>query len=201
MQISSGWAKGLRLVTPAGAQTRPTAAKVRAALLNSLQPDLEQALVLDVFAGSGALGIEAVSRGARSATFIEAAPAAIKALNTNLAELSRRATMQGLTPPSIQVLQKDAKKALPGLMMATTHPDAGFDIIFMDPPYNNVKEALQSLVQSLASCCRSAALLALESHIDAQTLVQEMLNNQTLSPWQILKQKQYGDTMITIFQK
>ncbi|MFV7904247.1 RsmD family RNA methyltransferase, partial [Enterococcus faecium] len=103
MQISSGWAKGMRLMTPRGDGTRPTAAKVRAAALNMLMPVLPGSRFLDLFAGSGGMGLEAVSRGASAAFFVDKAPPALAALRQNVAELTRRAQAQGLTVPHLSV--------------------------------------------------------------------------------------------------
>ena len=87
MRIVAGRWGGRRLTTPKGLATRPTADRVREALFSILGDRVQDARVLDLFAGSGALGLEALSRGARSATFVESAPAALAALRANLAAL------------------------------------------------------------------------------------------------------------------
>src|ERR671914_22179 len=88
MRVIAGRYGGRRLQAPPGDATRPTSDRVREALFSVLGPRVDGARVLDLFAGSGALGIEALSRGAAAATFVETAPAALKALRANLAPLA-----------------------------------------------------------------------------------------------------------------
>ncbi len=122
LRIIAGEARGRRLSTPEGMEVRPTTSRVREAVFNSLhsQGCLEGADVLDLFAGSGALGLEAVSRGAASATFVESAPAALAALKANIdaTGFSDRCRM----------VPGDVMKELPQL-------GGGFDVALCDPPY------------------------------------------------------------------
>lgn len=120
MRVVAGIARGRKLVAPKGDATRPTSDFVREAVFNSLQAlvDLDGATVLDLFAGTGALGIEALSRGAAHATFVEDGRHALAAIRTNL-----EAT--GFTAHAT-VLPLDATRAeLP----------SGVDLAFADPPY------------------------------------------------------------------
>lgn len=121
MRVVAGELGGRRLVAPAGTSTRPTTDRVREAIFNSLGSAglIEGALVVDLFAGSGAIGIEALSRGAARCTFVERDRAALAALDDNLETL-------GLHDRS-RVLSSDA------LSVASTL-DA--DIVFADPPYD-----------------------------------------------------------------
>jgi len=192
MQISSGWGKGLKLRAPGGSETRPTAAKVRAAILNMLAPYLDQALFLDLYAGSGAMGLEALSRGARGAVFVEQARPALQALRQNLAELERRAQVQGLGRVEAQVLPVSVQAALPRLAR-----ERGFDVIFADPPYKDWAEVAQELLEPLATLAAAGAALVIETAAaDAAGLV-------TAVPpaWEVVKQRSYGDTMITVLEK
>ena len=121
MRVVAGSARGRRLAVPAGTATRPTADRVREATFNALGSlgVVEGAAVLDLFAGSGAMGIEALSRGAASATFVDRDPKALAAVRANLdaTGLSDRAT----------VVRADASRWLDG---------AGrFDLAVLDPPY------------------------------------------------------------------
>jgi 16S rRNA (guanine966-N2)-methyltransferase len=121
MRVVAGSAKGRPLVAPAGTSTRPTSDRVREALFNALHSlgAVEGATVLDRFAGSGALGIEALSRGASHATFVERDRAALDALRTNLAAM-------GLGPDRATVVIGDA----------LTHADERpYDLALLDPPY------------------------------------------------------------------
>jgi 16S rRNA (guanine966-N2)-methyltransferase len=122
MRVVAGTAGGRRLQVPAGRRLRPTSERVREAVFSSLtsQGVVVGARVLDLFAGTGALGIEALSRGAREATFVEADPTAVAAIKANLAGT-------GLTGGTVVVA--DARRFL-------ADPGAEFDLAFVDPPYS-----------------------------------------------------------------
>lgn len=124
MRIIAGAFKGKRLVTPKGDRTRPTADQVRIALMDTLMPWLPEAHVLDLFAGAGGVGLEALSRGAGSATFVEKDPRAVEALRANVDTLGVR--------EHTRVLRGDVHRELPRL-----HAEgARFRIVFLDPPYD-----------------------------------------------------------------
>ena len=122
LRIIAGEARGRRLTAPEGMEVRPTTSRVREAVFNSLhsQGCLEGADVLDLFAGSGALGLEAVSRGAASATFVESAPSALAALKANIDGTGFN--------DRCRVVPGDVMKELAGL-------GHGFDVALCDPPY------------------------------------------------------------------
>ncbi|MCY3960741.1 MAG: RsmD family RNA methyltransferase [bacterium] len=136
LRIIAGEARGRRLSTPEGIEVRPTTSRVREAVFNSLhsQGCLEGANVLDLFAGSGALGLEAVSRGAASATFVESAPAALAALKANI-------DVTGFND-RCRVVPGDVMRELAGL-------GHGFDVALCDPPYGF--DAWPELVSQLPS--------------------------------------------------
>ena len=90
MKIGAGWSKGQKLQTPKGEETRPTSDKVRAATFDALGRQFSGESVLDLFAGSGALGLEALSRGGVSCDFYEVSKDALQCLNKNVDELKRR---------------------------------------------------------------------------------------------------------------
>ncbi len=122
MRIVAGEFGGRRLVVPRDGRVRPTADRVREAWMSIVAPELPGARVLDLFAGSGALGLEALSRGASHATFVELAPASLEALRGNIDDL-------GVGEPAT-VRRGDALRFVQGL-------DAGaYDVAFADPPYN-----------------------------------------------------------------
>jgi 16S rRNA (guanine966-N2)-methyltransferase len=123
VRIIAGALKGRRLITPRGATTRPTADQVRIALMDALAPRLAGARLLDVFAGAGGVGLEALSRGAAHVTFVERDRRALGALRDNIAALGVRARAR--------VLGEDAVRALDRLARA----GALFDLAFLDPPY------------------------------------------------------------------
>lgn len=138
MRIISGKFRGRRLLSVPGLRTRPTSDRVRENLFNILARHPVEANVLDLFAGTGALGIEALSRGARSAVFVENVPAALKILHANVEALS----LGGQT----KILSWDIGRNLDCLL---AFPRT-FDLVFMDPPYRKewIVPTLQALLQS-----------------------------------------------------
>jgi 16S rRNA (guanine966-N2)-methyltransferase len=135
-RVIAGTARGIRLEAP-GPGTRPLADRVKQTLFAILESDLRDARVLDLFAGSGAAGIEALSRGAASATFVEHDAGAAKVIAANLA----RASLAG---PNAVVVRDDA---LGWLGRANTEP---FDVVIVDPPYDRtdlLAEALDAVSQ------------------------------------------------------
>ncbi len=122
MRVIAGTARSLRLKTPEGMDTRPTTDRIKETLFNMLQPYLSDAVFIDLYSGSGGIGIEALSRGARHAYFVENNKNALVCITENLqfTKLAQRAT----------VLKQDVLSALPGIH------EKEADVIFMDPPYN-----------------------------------------------------------------
>ena len=120
MRVITGIARGKRLVTPDGSDVRPTSDKVKEALFSVIQFDIEGRRVLDLFAGSGQLGIEALSRGAESCTFVDNSRASINLVKKNL-------EITGLSD-NAKVFQGDFSS------FAAMSRDT-FDIVFLDPPY------------------------------------------------------------------
>jgi 16S rRNA (guanine966-N2)-methyltransferase len=123
MRIVGGKFAGRTLTSPNDFRVRPTAELVRVGLINMLAADLEKARVLDLFAGTGALGLEAISRGARYCDFVEFGPASLHALKANIAALRVR--------EKTKVFKKDA------LPFAANLPADRYDIAFVDPPYGS----------------------------------------------------------------
>jgi 16S rRNA (guanine(966)-N(2))-methyltransferase RsmD len=124
MRVVAGAAKGHPLKVPKGNAVRPTTDRVREALFSILGSGVEGARVLDLFAGSGALGIEALSRGATHATFVEMSPPAVAVIHANLAT-TRLA-------PAADVRTQAVDRALAALASAGLR----FDLVFLDPPYD-----------------------------------------------------------------
>ena len=121
-RVIAGSARGVRLRAP-GPGTRPLADRVKQTLFAILEPDLPGARVLDLFAGSGAAGIEALSRGAASAVFVEKDAGAVAVIEANL-----RAT--SLAGPGARVVRADAVT-----LLGRPSPEAPFDLVIVDPPY------------------------------------------------------------------
>jgi 16S rRNA (guanine966-N2)-methyltransferase len=146
LRIIAGRHRGRRLRFPAGIDIRPTPDRVRETLFNWLQPRMEQARVLDLFAGSGALGLEALSRGAARVTFVEKdrrAAAAIEALTREWQEANARVVCES---------------ALTWLAAQPVEPP--FDIVFLDPPYDS--DLLAAAATALAGRLASDARIYLE---------------------------------------
>lgn len=126
MRVIAGTARSLPLKTPEGLDTRPTTDRIKETLFNMLQGDIPGCVFVDLFSGSGGIGIEALSRGARKAFFVENAPKAIACIEQNLSftKMADRAI----------VLKQDACSALNNIY------EKEVDIIFMDPPYDGELE-------------------------------------------------------------
>lgn len=125
-RILAGGHKGRRLAAPAGLATRPTGARVRQTLFDILAPELPGCRFLDAFAGSGAIGLEALSRGAARVVLVDSSAAAIAAIRENQAALKD-------TPGEVRVHRQDARVAL----AAFADQGVRFDIVFVDPPYES----------------------------------------------------------------
>ncbi len=123
MRVITGKARGISLKTPDGMQTRPTADRVKEALFSIIQFDIPGAKVLDLFGGTGQLGIEALSRGAKSATFVDASTTACNLIRENLKRTR---------------LQQDSRVECCDYLAFLNRCRDHFDIIFLDPPYAEV---------------------------------------------------------------
>ena len=128
MRVIAGTYRSRTLHAPSGLATRPTSDRRRETLFNVLAPRIQGAVFLDLYAGSGAVGIEALSRGAAHVVFVERAPAAVKVLRTNLARLAITAQIE-IEPDSVNAFLGRARSG------ATR-----FDLIFLDPPYDAAAE-------------------------------------------------------------
>lgn len=138
MRVISGKSRGKKLVSLEGDSTRPTLDRVKEALFNKIQFNIQNATVLDLFAGSGALGIETLSRGAKEVVFCDKEPAAIKIIKQNVTNTNN-------LEKSI-IINKDYNEVLEKL----SNQNKKFDIIFLDPPYktNLAIESLQKIIMS-----------------------------------------------------
>ncbi|MFM7200057.1 MAG: 16S rRNA (guanine(966)-N(2))-methyltransferase RsmD [Myxococcota bacterium] len=136
MRLTGGVDGGHALVSPRGDDIRPTSDRVREALFSILGP-LDQERVLDMFAGAGTLGLEALSRGASHATFAEIHPRSLKALQANVERLGYTAKVELVRKPAPQVVAWLAAQ------------QRAFELIFLDPPYGD--EALEPTVQAVAN--------------------------------------------------
>lgn len=134
MRIIAGRFGSRKVTAPAGESTRPTSDRLRETLFNVLAPRMEDSAFLDLYAGSGAIGIEALSRGASHVTFVERDPVALKTLRANLASLGIETGFRIHASAARTFLRRSHAGALPA-----------FDFIFLDPPYDAEEEYMSTL--------------------------------------------------------
>jgi pantetheine-phosphate adenylyltransferase/16S rRNA (guanine(966)-N(2))-methyltransferase RsmD len=179
LRIIAGSARGARLV-PVPSGVRPTSDRVREAVFNSLGQFFDGGEVLDLYAGTGALGIEALSRGCEKATFVEKSGRATRAIQDNLgrAGVSERG----------EVLRGDVAEVLDRLVLE----ERKFHLIFADPPYRMPPREIGSVLERLAALLTSNGRLVVESGDPPPTRTTESLKGAT---------RRYGDTLITFLER
>lgn len=161
MRVIAGKARRLQLKTPEGLDTRPTTDRIKETLFNMLQPKLPDCVFLDLFSGSGAIGIEALSRGAKKAFFVENAKEPLKCIRENLenTHLAEEAVILG----------KDVVTALSQLEKERIV----FDIVFMDPPYRkNLEWKVLETLKDM-SVINEDTLIIVEASLDTDETVLE----------------------------
>ena len=183
MRIVKGRFAGRDLVSPNDARVRPTAEHVRAAMLDELEPYLRGARVLDLFAGSGALGIEALSRGASSVIFVEGDRDSIQAIERNLAKTKLLGRVQRQDVFDFLRQQSNAEK---------------FEIIFADPPYETA-DLEQSYTAKLLNDERLPQLLEPNGLFVLEKRPGETISD--LKGWRVIRQKTYGATEVLFLSR
>ena len=176
MRVVAGIYGGRKLIAPAGTETRPTSDRVREALFSVLGASIDDARVLDLFAGSGALGIEALSRGAAEAVFVDRSHKAVQAVRANLAALGIDADVRPV-------------EARAALRTASARREA-YDLVFLDPPYRRAAELGRELSEGLIAVLAPGARVVTES--DRRTPLQLDLP--------LADERRYGDTVIRIHE-
>ena len=182
MRIIAGDYKGLRLATPKGKRLRPTADRVREAIFNILGYDLGKLWVLDLFAGTGAMGLEALSRGAGFVVMVDQHPATIRLIGRNLAACGN--------PENARVYKLDLRRGLKGLV----NQEYTFDLVFLDPPYGRglTQRCLEQL--GTGKLLNAAATVVSEHAIDENlTSTYGCLSRQNL--------RVYGTTGVSFFSR
>jgi 16S rRNA (guanine966-N2)-methyltransferase len=177
MRIIAGSRKGHRIAAPRGDGTRPTGDRARESLFAMIGP-LEDASVVDLFAGSGALGLEALSRGAVSCVFVESAHAAARVIQANLLKL-------GLTGAVVQ--KRDAL----AFLREEGGRGATYDLVLCDPPYGVWDELAAGLGELLPPVLAPGGLLAVET--DART--------EPRLPLDLVTSRRYGSARMTLFRR
>ncbi len=178
MQVQTGELRGMRLKVPKGNTVRPTSGRIKKSIFDTIGIIDENSIVLDIFSGSGSLGIEALSRGAKSATFIEQNRSVAKTLKENIANC-------GLEKKA-KVLELDYKKALDLL----SRKNVNFDLIFIDPPYKLYEEeSVENLVALGLNLLNENGMFIIE-HNKKDEIIHNLFE---------VKTKKYGETMISYF--
>jgi 16S rRNA (guanine966-N2)-methyltransferase len=176
VRIIAGTRKGHRIAAPRGLETRPTSDRVREAAFNLIGP-LEGASVLDLFAGSGAMGLEALSRGAAQAVFVEADPAAAAVVQKNLEKLR-------LT--GARIVRQDAARAL----AAEAAAGRKYDLVLVDPPYDLFPDLQPMLARYLPHVLAEAGIVVVET---AARVEPEL-------PLEPRTSRRYGSARLTVFE-
>lgn len=182
MRVITGQAKGRRLKAPRGMNTRPTSDRTKESLFNIIGDKVTNAGILDLYAGTGAIGIEALSRGAGRAVFVEKDPRVVRIIRENL-------ELTGLAGQA-QVICRDADDAV-GYFAAQAK---NFDIIFLDPPY--MRNMLQKTLETLAKykiVAPGGWVITESSKLD---LLPDMSGN-----LKKIRQERYGDTILSFYQE
>lgn len=183
MRVIAGSAKGVRL-GPVPAGTRPVSDMAREGLFASLGVDVEGAACLDLFAGTGALGIEGLSRGAASCTFVERNPKAVAAIRENL----RRTKLEDLAV----VRRADVRRWLTRDVAA----QETFDLVLLDPPYDLAGPPLEAVIAAL-----DAGWLAGQSWTVVLTRGHKGLPPALPVHWAVRRQLRYGDSLLTLYRE
>ncbi|MBO5867570.1 MAG: 16S rRNA (guanine(966)-N(2))-methyltransferase RsmD [Oscillospiraceae bacterium] len=179
MRVISGSAKGVTLKTPDGMQTRPTADRVKEALFSIIQFEIPGASVLDLFAGTGQLGIEALSRGAKNAVFVDAADKACRLVKENLQKTKLMESSEVVRSDYLAYLNSCRKK---------------FNIILLDPPYAEIflENALKLITK--IDILQTGGIIVTERPVGKELNVE-------FPGFSRSKDYKYGSTLLTIFRK
>lgn len=181
MRVITGTARGRKLKAPKGMETRPTSDRIKEALFNIIGSRIIDIKFLDLYAGTGAIGIEAISRGAKKAVFVEKNPHAVKIIRDNL-------ELTGL-PSRAAVLANDANRAMEILQSE----GYVFDIVFIDPPYR--RELVKTSLEKLDLC----KLIVPGGLVIAESSKTDVLPDE-VGHLKRFRQEKYGDTVLTFYQ-
>jgi 16S rRNA (guanine966-N2)-methyltransferase len=177
VRIVAGDRRGAKIAAPKGDTTRPTGDRVREAAYNLIGP-VDDAAVLDLFAGSGAMGLEALSRGARRCVFVESDRAACRVIQDNLEKLRLTGAL---------VLQKDAFQALREERAA----GRTYDLVLVDPPYGSWPDLEPRLAEALPAMLAPDGLLVVETSAKVEPEL----------PLTLVSSRRYGSARITLFTR
>lgn len=181
MRVISGSARGRKLKAPAGLTTRPTTDRIKESLFNIIAGDLYNCRFLDLFSGSGGMGIEALSRGAEAAVFVDSSRNSISVINENISAVRFEERSE--------VLSCDVSYAISAL----GRRNEKFDIIFMDPPYN------KGFVSSTLTYIVNADILSDEGYVIAEQSQEDEIPN--IQGLEVFRVKDYKITKMTFLRK
>ena len=182
LRIITGTAKGKKLKTLEGEATRPTSERIKEAIFSSLQFDIEGRKVLDLFAGTGQMGIEALSRGSDEAVFVDKSKDAIKLINENLQKVRLSEKARVFQADYLDFIKRNQSRA--------------FDIIILDPPYAKKMYAPALSAMLDASLIKPTTIIVCESGADEIFDGNEALKER----FNIEKQSKYSNTVITLLK-
>lgn len=177
MRVITGSARGRRLTAPEGLDVRPTTDKVKEGIFSAIQFDIEGSYVLDLFAGSGQMGIEALSRGAERAVFVDSSQRALRCVNENLRATKLERQAEVINRDSYDYIKHTAKK---------------FDIIILDPPYRH--NHINNILPAVAEKLNDGGYIICEYEADSDTdIIPDSLK--------VKKTYKYGKISVTILYK
>lgn len=182
MRIISGKARGTKLYTLEGIETRPTLDRVKESVFNIIQNDIEDAIVLDIFAGSGAIGLEMLSRGAQRAVLCDKSKSAIEIIKKNI----EKTHMQD----RVELYNLDFKECIQKIK------NQKFDLIYIDPPYNTnyIFQALKQIIE--LDIIKSTSLIILETDDEIRILREiEKINIE------VIDKRKYGRATVIFLKK
>lgn len=183
MRIITGKAKGIRLQTLAGDNTRPTSEMAKEAVFSAIQFEIEGKKVLDLFAGSGQMGLEALSRGAERAMFVDSAADAMEIVKANAKKTKFFDSSRFLISDYRNYIRKAAGKD-------------SYDLIFIDPPYadRNVIDAVERILK--AKIANTGCIFVLESGEDMEPKNYDIISDN----FEVIKKQKYGRAFVTILR-
>jgi 16S rRNA (guanine966-N2)-methyltransferase len=184
MQITSGINRGEKILSPVGLKIRPTSNKVRSAIFNILRFDIAEKNFLDLFAGTGAIGIQAISEGASLSCFVEMNFKCVNTIKANLLKLE-------FNSKSIIF-----KKKVEAFLEEENELLSKFDIVFMDPPYTYKYQQYFDIISKLLKYSKDNSIFIIEhsSNLELKSIVESFAFND-------YKLKNYGDTNLSIFYR
>lgn len=196
--IIGGFLKGTKLTSLSGSAVRPTAARVREAVFNILQHDISGRSFIDVFAGNGGMGLEALSRGAQSVTFVEKDSKAAKVITANIdhcrSRYSGSSFAEGAPWPSTTVIPRDAFRL---------EPSQRYDFVWMDPPYELFAAKAPAIIELASGLVAAGGRILLESDEPGAVKIAAACTgygeaDDDHSPAGQISQRRYGKSVITI---